>query len=102
MLNTPIINLLQKAEEYINAITPEIPLIPEISIEEEWRHLQQREANTKISIIDSSIIEIRFNCEAIASIVCDRLTVGGNPFRAWGVKEIHFLFKEQKVKVIFD
>ncbi|WP_055074900.1 hypothetical protein [Pseudanabaena sp. 'Roaring Creek'] len=90
----PIIPLLvENIEKIIDIISPEIPKLPEIPIEEEWQIFYARSRKTKISIIENSIIEIKCDYEAIASIICDRLIQNGAAlFNKMGIIEIHIFY----------
>lgn len=94
MLNIPIVDFLGKLEEAVEAICPEIPGLSGVTLEEEWKCFSNRGKTIKISTIDRAIVEIRFNYEAIARIMCDRLITRSSPFRSWGIKEIHICFGE--------
>lgn len=97
MLSNSQISPIEKA---IDIFLPEIPSLPEVTLEEEWAIFCDRLKKQKISIT-GKVIEIFCNYEAIAMILCDRLIQDNSVFLGWGIEEIHIFFGDRPPTKIY-
>ena len=84
-------NTLKLIENSIDIICPEIPLLPDIDINEEWQNFKNKSQKAEISITNSKVIEIKCASQPIAWIICDRLILdieSDNKYLEWGIEEI--------------
>ena len=84
-------NTLKLIENSIDIICPEIPLLPDIDINEEWQNFKNKLKKAEISITNSKVIEIKCASQPIAWIICDRLILdieSDNKYLEWGIEEI--------------
>ncbi len=87
-------------EQVLNVFIPEIPSLPDVSLQEEFMQFRDRAKKQQISI-RGSVIEICCDYEAIAMILCDRFIQDNSVFLRWGVEEIHILFGDRPPTKIY-
>jgi hypothetical protein len=95
--------ILKLVENLVDIISPEIPVLPDIDINEEWQWFKNKPKKPKISITNFKVIEIKCASQAIAWIICDRLLLdveNNNKYLDWGIEEIHiFIGDREPIKI---
>lgn len=96
-------NVLELIENSIDIICPEIPVLPDIDINEKWQWFKNKSEKPKISITNFKVVEIKCASQPIAWIICDRLLLdieSNNKYLDWGIKEIHiFIGDREPIKI---